>query len=472
MNAYIFFSVHEELFRRMAARLAERGVTGFSGFAWGEQQRRALQGHGVDYDLLVFTRDMLPSINDGKPADLAWIRKRERELGISIQRMLSAERHLLAGRTHGQIMRIVEVALREIAATFDRVRPSFLVSEDVSCFHSYVHHALARERGIKFWRIGSARVPKRVIVYSEGMQRSERVERLYREMEQRGLSASERADAQAYVSNFRARPVRPSGMATRAKRPGLGIGDLAVLKKAATYYFVDRADPTVIHPLQAMQQRVRRMARVAAADLSGVFEKPVPGEKFALYPIHFQPEASTLVQAPMYLDQVNLLREIAASLPIDHRLYVKEHVSNRGRRPLEFYEQIKAIPSVRLLGPDEDTWTLIREASIIAVITGTVGWEGLLFDKPVVTFGDTFFNILPQVKRADLLPKDQWFRLFDEAATNHRPDPEAVVRLVAAILAGSYPGFIGNPTSFPEALEPENIEMLCDALAAEVGLPK
>jgi hypothetical protein len=451
--------------------LQPRGVSSFSGFVWGEQQRDAIAGHGIDYDpLIVFTRDLLPAYNDGRPPDLAFIRRREQELGISVQRMLSAERHLLKERSYEQIMRMVEVSLREIAAAFDRIKPSFLFSEDVSCFHSYLHFVLARERGIKFWSIGSARVPNRISVYSSGFQRSERLAATYAELQEHGLGDGERHLAEEYLTKFRDRPVRPSGMTTRARKPRIELADLSRLKYAASRYFGDRDDPTAVGPMEAVQQRLTRIARVASADLRGVFEKPVDGEKYVLYPIHYQPEASTLVQAPMYLDQVALLRDIAASLPADHRLYVKEHVSNRGRRPLEFYEQIRAIPSVRLLGPDADTWTLIRNASVIAVITGTVGWEGLIFGKPVVTFGDVFFNLVPLVYQAGRAPKDDWYRIFDEAATRYRHDPETVVRFVAAIQRSSYPGFIGNPSSFPEALEPENVQYLADALAAEVGL--
>jgi len=472
MHAYFFFSVHEELFRRMAERLIPRGVTRFSGFVWSEQQRKAITGHGIEYDpLLIFTRDIAPGMNDGRKPDLAWLRKRETELGISIQRMLASERHLLAGRSYEQIMRMAEVALREIASALDRAQPSFLVSEDVSCFHSYAHLALARERGLKFWRITSGRMPYRLSVYSAGTRRWERLESTFNELQTRGLTSAERAAAESYVTEFRDRPARPSGMTTRAKRPGIELRDLAVLRRAARRYFGDRADPTAVGPLRAVKQRVRRITRVATADIRRVFERPVSGEKYVLYPIHFQPEASTLVQAPMFLDQVALLRDIAASLPVDHRLYVKEHVSNRGRRPFSFYEQINAIPSVRLLGPDEDTWTLIREASVIAVITGTVGWEGLIFDKPVVTFGDVFFNLLPQVYQAGRAPKDEWFSIFDRAAKSHTPDREAVIRFVAALQKSSYPGFIGNPGSFPEALYPQNVSNLTNALLAELASP-
>jgi hypothetical protein len=472
MRAYVFFSVHEALFQPMAEQLAARGVNAWSGFVWSRHQAKAITGHGIQWDpLLVFTRDLLPSCDDGREPDLDWLRQRERDLGVSIQRMLAAERHLLAGRTFTQIMRMAEVALREIAAAYDRARPDFVFSEDVSCFHSYVHFVLAQERKIPFWSIGSGRLPNRIAVYASGFQRLERFERLVAEIQSRGLLDAERAAASEYVKTFRDRPVRPPGMGTRARKPRVELSDVRRIADAASKFFGDRDNPTAIGPLRAVRSRLTRIARVAVADAKGVFEPPVPGERFVLFPLHFQPEATTLVQAPLYVDQLALLRDLAASLPVGHRLYVKEHVSSRGRRPLEFYNAIRAIPAARLLGPDEDTWALIRAAAVVAVITGTVGWEALMFEKPVVTFGDIFFNIHPSVYRAANVAKDGWFELFSRATTEHRHDPEAVLIMIAALQQSTYPGFIASPSTFRETLEPSNVALLVDALADTLGLP-
>jgi hypothetical protein len=468
-KAYINFSVHEGLFHRMAERLRAFGVTEFAGFAWGKAQQQTLSNVSIKYDLLVFTQDLLPKHGDAPP-DLAWLQQRERELGVSIERMLSAERHLLAGRTWEQIMRMVEVALREIAATYDRVRPDFVFSDDVSCFHSYAHFVLARERGIPFWCIGGARLPYRVAIYSEGLQHWEGVTARYAEYRRRGLTPQERAPAEEYAKAFRDKPNRPSGMAVRAGSPGFGRADLATLRASAMRYWSDPDDPTSMPPWQAIPQRVRRVARIRGAKLLKVFEQPVDGEKYVLYPIHFQPEASTLVQAPMYLDQLALIQDIARSLPIGHRLYVKEHLSNRGRRPLEFYNAIRAIPSVRLLGPDANTWALIQNASAVAVITGTMGWEALFFDKPVITFGDVFYNAVPTVYRAGLVPKDGWYEVFQRAITSHVPDREALITYLAAMQAASFPGFIANPATFPEVILEENIDLLVHGLVTAAGL--
>lgn len=471
MKAYIFFSVHQELFHRMALRLRDHGVDQFCGFAWGKQQENAFAGGGIDYDpLVVYSRDLLPQCNDGTKADLAWLERRERELGLSISRMLASERHLLEGRTYDQIMRMAEVGLREIEAAYERAKPDFIFTEDISCFHSYAHFAIARERGIPFWCIGSARVPLRIAVYSAGFQHWEIVDRLYEQYRTSGLDDEGRRLAETFITEFRDKPRRPTGMETRSQRPGVGKREADVFKYAFGQYFADRKNPTTIPPHRMIFQRLRRIARVQASQVLETFEEPVDGERFVLYPIHFQPEASTLVQAPMYLDQVALIEDMAKSLPVGHRLYVKEHLSNRGRRPLEFYDLIRSIPAVRLLGPDVDTWSLIRNAAAIAVITGTMGWEGLLFGKPVISFGDVFYNTVPHVYRASEVPKDGWYALFQRALTDHRPNDEALLAYIAAMHRGSYPGTMRNPATFPEVLEPSNVTNLVTALALAAGL--
>jgi hypothetical protein len=302
------------------------------------------------------------------------------------------------------------------------------------------------------------------------MNHWDRLEELYPKLLERGLSPDERRAAADYLTAFRDRPVRPTGMKSRAKKPRVELADVARFANVVTRFRGDPNDPTAFQPLAVIRNRLRRIARVASAELSRVFEKPVAGDRYVLYPLHFQPEASTLVQAPLYVDQLALIRDMAMSLPAGYRLYVKEHVSSRGRRPLDFYEQVRSIPCVRLLGPDEDTWTMIRSAGAIVVITGTVGWEGLLFDKPVITFGDVFFNLVPNVYRGFEQPKDAWFAMFDRALHHHTPDPDAVLAMISALQQVGLPGFIGNPTSFPEVLEPENVANLTDALAHHLGI--
>jgi hypothetical protein len=123
-----------------------------------------------------------------------------------------------------------------------------------------------------------------------------------------------------------------------------------------------------------------------------------------------------------------------------------------------------------LLGPDEDTWSLVRDAGAIAVITGTMGWEGVIFEKPVVSFGDVFYNVLPQVYRASEVPKDGWHDVFRQAIAEQRRDPEALIAYVAALRETSYPGFMKNPNTFPDVLEEQNLRNIADSIGHSMGL--
>lgn len=470
-RVYTFFSVHERLFQPVHQQLRARyGVESFAGMVWGENQAAFLRENDVPYDpLLIFTRDVLNQDEAAGP-DVEFLRDREARYGVPIQRMVWSERHLLEGRSYEEVLSLTCRIFRVVERAFDEFRPSFLFSEDVGCLTSYVHFAIAKGRNIPFWRIGSARIPGLLSVYSGGPQEWNLTKDKLREINERGLTEAERNEAAAFVNGFRERPERPTGMRTRAALPVADRRDVGRLLKMRDDFARDPDNPTLTHPTRALWQRARRLGRNRASHALGFFDAPDPNEKYVLYPIHFQPEASTLVQAPMYLDQPALIEDISKSLPVGYRLYVKEHVSNRGRRPLGFYQRLRKTFGVRLLGPDEDTWSLIRGAAAIAVITGTVGWEGLLYGKPVITFGDVFYNECSLTHRGGLVPKDRWYDLFHRAIYDHHHDEEQLLHFVAAIQQSSRPGFLKNPNTFPAVLDPTNVTEITDALAWGAGL--
>lgn len=469
-RVYTFFSVHERLFQPVHRRLRDRhGVEAFGGTVWGQDQASFLAEGDIDYDpLVVFTRDVLAP--KAAVPDIDFLREREERYGVPIHRMIWSERHLLKGRSYEQMLTLTERIFRVVEDAFERFEPSYLFSEDVGCLTSYVHYAVARGRGIPFWRIGSARIPGLLSVYSGGPQEWNLTKAKLREIRERGLTAREREEAETFVKGFRERPERPTGMRTRARLPVADREDVERLATLSKRYLTDPGNPTLTSPIKALRQRAVRLARNQASQSLDYFDSPIAGERYVLYPIHFQPEASTLVQAPYYLDQASLIEDISKSLPVGYQLYVKEHVSNRGRRPLAFYKRLRDTFGVRLLGPDEDTWTLIRDAAAVAVITGTVGWEGLLFGKPVVTFGDVFYNECTLTHRAALRAKDGWHEMFREAIFEHEHDEEQLLEFVAAIRESSQPGFLKNPNTFPAVMDPENVERIADALAWGVGM--
>jgi hypothetical protein len=78
-------------------------------------------------------------------------------------------------------------------------------------------------------------------------------------------------------------------------------------------------------------------------------------------------------------------------------LLVKEHPSSQGGQPLSFYKQLRSIPNLYLLNAGIDSRTLMRDASLVASISGTTAYESALLKTPALIFSNVFFRKLPLV---------------------------------------------------------------------------
>lgn len=122
------------------------------------------------------------------------------------------------------------------------------------------------------------------------------------------------------------------------------------------------------------------------------FNNPDYNERYVLFPLHFQPEASTCVYARKYENQLFLIEQLSKSIPAGLLLYVKEHIVRQGHRPLSFYREIKKYPNVKLINPDSSGHELIQHSEFIVCLTSTMGFEALMYGKPVFVCGDCFFQ--------------------------------------------------------------------------------
>lgn len=83
-------------------------------------------------------------------------------------------------------------------------------------------------------------------------------------------------------------------------------------------------------------------------------------KKYVYYPLHYEPEASTLVCAVKYEKQLFFIDSWAKSLPADTVLYVKEHYAVLGHRELTLYKELKKYPNVVMIDPWESSRKLIK----------------------------------------------------------------------------------------------------------------
>ena len=128
------------------------------------------------------------------------------------------------------------------------------------------------------------------------------------------------------------------------------------------------------------------------------FSLPVDGEKYFYYSFHLEPEAVVLYQGGgLYVNQVKLIENIAASLPAGYYLYVKDHPHEFAYRKVEDYVRLMKVPNIRLIDQSIPGKSLIKNAVGVLTIVGTAGFEGLVLGKQVYGFGSSYYTATPRV---------------------------------------------------------------------------
>ena len=124
-------------------------------------------------------------------------------------------------------------------------------------------------------------------------------------------------------------------------------------------------------------------------------------KKFVYFPLQLEPERTLFIPAPFYSNQIEVISNIAKSLPVDYVLYVKEHPMQAvyGWRNTSYYKKIMELPNVILIHPNFSNDTLLENCQLVIAIGGTLGLEAAFHKKPSITFIDTIYSELPSVYR-------------------------------------------------------------------------
>ena len=158
--------------------------------------------------------------------------------------------------------------------------------------------------------------------------------------------------------------------------------------------------------------------------------KNIEDEHFVYFPLHVEPERSILITAPFYSDQIEVITNIAKSLPIGYKLYVKEHGSMELNfwHDKSFYKDIIKLQNVKLVHPSVNPKQIIKKCELVTTIAGTVGLEALFFKKPVIVFSDVIFSYFPNVFR--IKDKNDIPKIIRKAL-ELKPNEEGIKRLVS-----------------------------------------
>jgi hypothetical protein len=364
---------------------------------------------------------------------------------------------------HGRMLRILEEGLLAVERWFDEVRPDAVFSFLCVTFAEYLVYLVARERGIPILNLRPTRIENYVTFAPTVFEPSETIQAAFAEEQYVTIEDETRREARDYVRRARGGAAKYEGVIPVSRRPprlkslraNLAERLMEFVRTEYAFHFQGlKHDNHLVDPLSvALHRRLLNPARARAVNRQ--FERryvrlaDLPALSYAFFPLHTEPEISLLVHSRAYLNQIEVIRTLAQSLPVGWSLLVKEHPASVGKRPVNYYAKLLEIPNVRLADPGLPSTALIEHARLVATIAGSIGFEAALLGKPVIIFGHTPYEMLPAglVRQVSALPRlahDIQGLLRDYAY-----DEQALVNYVAATLRHStrcnlYSGLLGR----------------------------
>ncbi|SPJ34388.1 capsular polysaccharide export protein, LipB/KpsS family [Kushneria phyllosphaerae] len=204
------------------------------------------------------------------------------------------------------------------------------------------------------------------------------------------------------------------------------------------YHSYQRGNP-LLFSWSLFTRSVKRKMKIRR--VTSMYDQPDSGDQFILYPLHFHPESSTSILSGSYLNEYEVIRNVAFNLPQGIKLYVKDHMSAFGFPSLKFYRQLKGLPNVKLLPPDAPTKKLIKSSRAVITLTSTVGYEALLLGKQVFLFGEVFYQFHEDVIKIENPAK--LHELLYEALANKKNEASSyqyTIDFLAAYYLSTLPG--------------------------------
>ena len=284
-----------------------------------------------------------------------------------------------------EILSILESECKLFEKILDENKPDFLLTLDFGLHHSNLLTKMCKKRGINVLSISISKFPSSCYLSeSVDTMMEEHIagddnfsfEDLQKLLNQNNLSKS----LENLYSNIR-----------KSKRTRFSAG-FSVLseknKNIHTHYTYYGRTKLKLISLE-IQHFIRTRSR--GNFLSKNSQKTINDENFIYLPLHQEPERSLLIDAPFYTNQIELIRHIAKSIPINYVLYVKEHPTQgkaRGWRDISEYKQILEIPNVRLIHPSVSSHDLIKKSDLVITVSGTASFEALIYNKPSILFAN------------------------------------------------------------------------------------
>jgi capsule polysaccharide modification protein KpsS len=396
-----------------------------------------------------------------------FLKEKEREIGDPVfWNALIADRRIYWGEyavfkqnyrprfDHKKMMAVLQVAALQISQLFDRLQPAAVVGFICVTIGEYLAYLEAKKRNIPFVNLRPTRIKNFFYAGESIFEPSFRLNQRYKEIMNGGGSESTKETARQILASMREThamyegviPISDNNKSLFSNRRKFNLRHLGQLSRNIWDCNLGsfRHDTHYTGTLYPYYNKfVRQPAQKKINDFflrsKYVRKDTLPKMHYAFYPLHKEPEVTLLVYSRPYLNQIEVVRNFARSLPVDMKLLVKEHPACVGYRPRSYYRKLLEIPNVVLSPPEFDSRSLVNHAKLVCIISGSIGLEALMLKKPVIHFGSVPFEFLPNSMIRRITDLEQIATIIDEMIEKHQHDEAALIAYFSAVLELSVP---------------------------------
>lgn len=321
------------------------------------------------------------------------------------------ERFNLQGSGYEQSVDIVNQFYQYLDAVFASEKPDAVIGECPAGLFGLIAWHFCKDRNIPFVEVVESRVPDRMDVWDLEYTYTG-YEKTFNVLKKEDVTQEELAFADNFIKRFITHEIMYASMGVikirfsvasfirhyvdRLKEAG-GVW-LAYLKERNRIKAVDYESEFIFWRGIASPFRVIKRSLKIFFEKTA-FQKISPHDKYFLFPMQYEPEASTLVLATYYSNQLATIKNVAMALPLPYKLYLKEHPGSIGLRRSAFYDEIKKIPNAVLVSSAESTPNLIKNSAGVITMTSTAGMESAMAGKPTYVLGNVFYSYHPFCRR-------------------------------------------------------------------------
>lgn len=346
-------------------------------------------------------------------SDIQYLHHIEKKYGVSLWQLAINERLFYQfNKFHkfdaDEILSILEQECRLFEKIIDETNPDLVIIEQPALHQTNLFYLMCKSQGIKTLMINPSFLAHKSFLSQEPnvIDSDEKLDEIipqgrnFDELRSYRNSLNFSKVINNYATNFASK---------KNEKLKAAVDYLFKSKNTNTkthYTYYGRGKTCVL--LSSIMISLKRKIRKSFLDKNTV-TKITDKEQFVYFPLQVVPDRNSLIGAPYFTNQLECVRHIAKSIPINYKLYVKEHpAQNQTWRKISEYKEIMEIPNVKLVHHAVPVDQLYKNCSLVITTAGTSGFEAAFYEKPSLTFADVGYSILPSVTRVrelELLPQ-------------------------------------------------------------------